>query len=220
MLPTWCKCLRRSSCFVASPVFFGAITKPLCSRLLCSGPLCSGPLCSRPLWSGPLCCRPLCSGPLCSACPAAARRGGRAPHSSISDDPGRTRACNLWFRRLTPYPLGRRPLNCFLGHDDSNDDDDDDADSEPAISEEGGRCRQAAFIVAAPRPCFISCLPGTRRRRLQTPVLLTLVLQNPVVAAPARWRRLHFLATVSQLRAASGYANSLEAVDTKGCSGN
>ena len=68
-----------------------------------------------------------------------------------------------------------------MGHDDSNDDDDDDADSEPAISEEGGRCRQAAFIVAAPRPCFISCLPGTRRRRLQTPVLLTLVLQTPVV---------------------------------------
>jgi len=32
-----------------------------------------------------------------------------------------------------------------LGHDDSNDDDDDDdynADSEPAISEEGGRYRQ------------------------------------------------------------------------------
>ena len=31
-----------------------------------------------------------------------------------------------------------------LGHDDSNDDDDDDynADSEPAISEEGGRYRE------------------------------------------------------------------------------
>ena len=23
-------------------------------------------------------------------------------------DPGRTRACNLWFRRPTPYPLGHR----------------------------------------------------------------------------------------------------------------
>jgi hypothetical protein len=47
-----------------------------------------------------------------------------------------------------------------LGHDDSNDDDDDNADSEPAISEEGGRYRQAAFIVAAPRPCYISCRIG------------------------------------------------------------
>ena len=26
-------------------------------------------------------------------------------------DPGRTRACNLWFRRPTPYPLGHRPLS-------------------------------------------------------------------------------------------------------------
>ena len=25
-----------------------------------------------------------------------------------SDDPGRTRTCNLWFRRPTPYPLGHR----------------------------------------------------------------------------------------------------------------
>ena len=28
-------------------------------------------------------------------------------------DPGRTRTCNLWFRRPTPYPLGHRaPLHC------------------------------------------------------------------------------------------------------------
>ena len=26
-------------------------------------------------------------------------------------DPGRTRTCNLWFRRPTPYPLGHRALN-------------------------------------------------------------------------------------------------------------
>jgi hypothetical protein len=26
----------------------------------------------------------------------------------INDDPGRTRTCNLWFRRPTPYPLGHR----------------------------------------------------------------------------------------------------------------
>ena len=25
-------------------------------------------------------------------------------------DPGRTRACNLWFRRPTPYPLGHRAM--------------------------------------------------------------------------------------------------------------
>ena len=28
-------------------------------------------------------------------------------------DPGRTRACNLWFRRPTPYPLGHRTLELF-----------------------------------------------------------------------------------------------------------
>ena len=27
-------------------------------------------------------------------------------------DPGRTRTCNLWFRRPTPYPLGHR-ASCF-----------------------------------------------------------------------------------------------------------
>ena len=26
-------------------------------------------------------------------------------------DPGRTRPCNLWFRRPTPYPLGHRTLH-------------------------------------------------------------------------------------------------------------
>ena len=26
----------------------------------------------------------------------------------IENDPGRTRTCNLWFRRPTPYPLGHR----------------------------------------------------------------------------------------------------------------
>ena len=30
-----------------------------------------------------------------------------------SDDPGRTRTCNLWFRRPTPYPLGHR-ASCDL----------------------------------------------------------------------------------------------------------
>ena len=28
------------------------------------------------------------------------------PH--LKADPGRTRTCNLWFRRPTPYPLGHR----------------------------------------------------------------------------------------------------------------
>ena len=28
--------------------------------------------------------------------------------AGTTDDPGRTRACNLWFRRPTPYPLGHR----------------------------------------------------------------------------------------------------------------
>ena len=26
-------------------------------------------------------------------------------------DPGRTRTCNLWFRRPTPYPLGHRAVH-------------------------------------------------------------------------------------------------------------
>ena len=37
-------------------------------------------------------------------------------------DPGRTRACNLWFRRPTPYPLGHRTtcnphtFGCLVSH--------------------------------------------------------------------------------------------------------
>ena len=30
------------------------------------------------------------------------------PHQRAVHDSGRTRACNLWFRRPTPYPLGHR----------------------------------------------------------------------------------------------------------------
>ena len=30
------------------------------------------------------------------------------------NDPGRTRTCNLWFRRPTPYPLGHRTLAAQL----------------------------------------------------------------------------------------------------------
>ena len=30
-----------------------------------------------------------------------------------TNDPGRTRTCNLWFRRPTPYPLGHRALDRF-----------------------------------------------------------------------------------------------------------
>lgn len=33
---------------------------------------------------------------------------------SRTHDPGRTRTCNLWFRRPTPYPLGHR-AKCCLG---------------------------------------------------------------------------------------------------------
>ena len=29
---------------------------------------------------------------------------------ALTNDPGRTRTCNLWFRRPTPYPLGHRAL--------------------------------------------------------------------------------------------------------------
>ena len=31
----------------------------------------------------------------------------------VHNDPGRTRTCNLWFRRPTPYPLGHR-ARCML----------------------------------------------------------------------------------------------------------
>ena len=29
-------------------------------------------------------------------------------------DPGRTRTCNLWFRRPTPYPLGHRAIRSLI----------------------------------------------------------------------------------------------------------
>ena len=32
---------------------------------------------------------------------------------TVKNDPGRTRTCNLWFRRPTPYPLGHR-ASCYL----------------------------------------------------------------------------------------------------------
>ena len=38
---------------------------------------------------------------------------------SKKSDPGRTRTCNLWFRRPTPYPLGHRAmhlLHCSFHH--------------------------------------------------------------------------------------------------------
>ena len=35
-------------------------------------------------------------------------RAQGAKHPKDQNDPGRTRTCNLWFRRPTPYPLGRR----------------------------------------------------------------------------------------------------------------
>ena len=35
-------------------------------------------------------------------------RRARAIDTKTRSDPGRTRACNLWFRRPTPYPLGHR----------------------------------------------------------------------------------------------------------------
>ena len=31
--------------------------------------------------------------------------------STTKCDPGRTRTCNLWFRRPTPYPLGHRAID-------------------------------------------------------------------------------------------------------------
>ena len=69
-------------------------------------------------------CRPGGSSPS----PSARRRAGAAPDGSARHasgkqrgrqmhrhDPGRTRACNLWFRRPTPYPLGRATCMIFLG---------------------------------------------------------------------------------------------------------
>ena len=32
------------------------------------------------------------------------------PRPPSGNDPGKTRTCNLWFRRPTPYPLGHRAL--------------------------------------------------------------------------------------------------------------
>ena len=34
--------------------------------------------------------------------------GTRPRQAATKNDPGRTRTCNLWFRRPTPYPLGHR----------------------------------------------------------------------------------------------------------------
>ena len=76
-------------------------------------------------WGVQRACRPGGSSPS----PSARRRAGAAPDGSARHasgkqrgrqmhrhDPGRTRACNLWFRRPTPYPLGHR-ATCmsFLG---------------------------------------------------------------------------------------------------------
>ena len=37
-------------------------------------------------------------------------------HTNTKCDPGRTRTCNLWFRRPTPYPLGHRANGFPLQH--------------------------------------------------------------------------------------------------------
>ena len=37
-----------------------------------------------------------------------ARCASMGVRAAIPNDPGRTRTCNLWFRRPTPYPLGHR----------------------------------------------------------------------------------------------------------------
>ena len=39
----------------------------------------------------------------------------RQSRRATSYDPGTTRACNLWFRRPTPYPLGHRTSCESLG---------------------------------------------------------------------------------------------------------
>ena len=182
MPPTWCTCLRRSCCFVASPVFFGAITKPLC----CAPDLCAPDPCAPDLCAPDPCGPDPCATDPCAPDPCALPVPPRA-----AADARRIAQFQMTLAGLEPVIFGSEdqrlihqatgPLKHCLGHDNSIDDDDDNADSEPAISEEGGCYRQAAFIVAEPRPCYVSCLPGTRRRRLQTPVLLTLVLQTPVI---------------------------------------
>ena len=39
-----------------------------------------------------------------------AATGFHLGYLTTRNDPGRTRTCNLWFRRPTPYPLGHRAL--------------------------------------------------------------------------------------------------------------
>jgi hypothetical protein len=46
---------------------------------------------------------------MCYARAAASSEPPDAAHwARMQNDPGRTRTCNLWFRRPTPYPLGHR----------------------------------------------------------------------------------------------------------------
>ena len=56
----------------------------------------------------------VCRHEICLASLAGIADGHFVPnmYSCIySDDPGRTRTCNLWFRRPTPYPLGHRAVH-------------------------------------------------------------------------------------------------------------
>ena len=82
-----------------------------------------------------------------------------------------------------------------LGHDDANDDDDDNADSEPAISEEGGRYRRptqgawrrashraSPYLAAGIAPCVAES--GVVRHSLRRPCLATCV--SPCVARVRR----------------------------------
>ena len=76
-------------------------------------------------------CRRKLSGPtgVCARCTSSVRNlpmpAPRGEHthtpSALSPerhtvDPGRTRTCNLWFRRPTPYPLGHRAIGHAQGH--------------------------------------------------------------------------------------------------------
>jgi hypothetical protein len=69
----------------------------------------------------------MCKTDACTRLRIQILRGAETQHAAVAwhieqkiqqqheqhDDPGRTRTCNLWFRKPTPYPLGHRAA-CVL----------------------------------------------------------------------------------------------------------
>ena len=50
----------------------------------------------------------------CRGSPAQEEKPSRCTQFRKTSDPGRTRTCNLWFRRPTPYPLGHWAPACRM----------------------------------------------------------------------------------------------------------